>query len=35
MELHTKQFRIGMNSAVAAQFWAPRNAYMAFLGGDF
>jgi len=35
LELHTKQFQIRMNSAVAAQFWAPRNAYMGFLGGDF
>ena len=29
MELHTKQFQIGMNSAVAAQFWVPQNAYRA------
>jgi len=24
MELHTKQLQIGMNSAVAAQLWAPK-----------
>ena len=23
MELHTKQLQIGVNSSVAAQFWAP------------
>jgi len=31
MEHHTKQFQIGMNSAVAAQLWVPRNAYMGSL----
>jgi len=26
MKLHTKQFQIGMNSAVAAQLFTPQNA---------
>ena len=28
MELHTNQLQIGVDSAVAAQLWAPQNAYM-------
>jgi len=33
--VHTKQLQIGMNSAVAAQLWAPQNAYMCPPNGDF